>query len=69
MGAPLSGENDVSTLLLLAWLAAVDGGVPPLAPGPKLSDDDAELLKNLDLLQTFDEAVDLELLEELSVER
>lgn len=59
----------MSTLLLLAWLAAVDGGAPAAPPRPTVSDEDAELLKHLDLLQTFDEAKDLELLEELSVER
>ena len=56
----------MSTLLVLVWLAAVDGGVP--VP-PKLSAEDAELLKNLELLETFDEAKDLEMLEELSLER
>jgi len=40
------------------------------APASKLlSAEDAELLKHLELLESFDEAKDLELLEELSVER
>ena len=58
----------MTTFLLLAWLAAVDGGTPPSAQKP-LSPEDAELLKHLELLESFDEAKDLELLEELSVER
>ena len=55
----------MSAFLLLAWLAAVDGGTPP----PKLSAEEAEMIKHLELLQAFDEAKDLEMLEELSVER
>jgi hypothetical protein len=58
----------VSTFLVLAWLAAVDGGVPK-PPPPKLSAEDAELLKHLEVLEAMDEVKDLELLEELSVER
>jgi hypothetical protein len=52
---------------MLVWLAAVDGGTP--APKPQLSADDKELLEHLDMLESFDEVKDLELLEELSVER
>lgn len=60
----------MSALLLLAWLAAVDGGTPaPAPPRPALSLDDAELLEHLELLEQFDEAKDLELLEELSAEK
>ena len=62
----------MSAILLLAWLTAVDGG-SAAAPVPektaKLSAEDAEMLKHLDVLEAFDEAKDLELLEELSVER
>lgn len=57
----------MSAFLLLAWLAAVDGGAP--TPKPQLTAEDAELLKHLDMLESFDEVKDLELLEELSVER
>ncbi len=60
----------MSALLLLAWLAAVDGGTPPPPPkAPQVNPEDAELLKHLELLESFDEAKDLELLEELSIER
>jgi len=59
----------MSALLLLLWLAAVDGGVPAPPKAAALSPEDAELLQNLELLQSYDEARDLELLEELSVER
>ncbi|MBL8954416.1 MAG: hypothetical protein JNK82_26800 [Myxococcaceae bacterium] len=55
----------MSAFLLLAWLQAVDGGTPPA----RVSPEDAELLKNLELLESLDEASDFELLEELSVER
>jgi hypothetical protein len=67
----------VSTLLALVWLAAVDGGMavaPPPPPPPSkaraaLSAEDAEILQNLELLEHMDEAKDLEMLQELSVER
>jgi hypothetical protein len=68
----------VSTLLALVWLAAVDGGwtvappsppPPPPASKPGLSAEDAEVLQNLELLEHLDEAKDLEMLQELSVER
>lgn len=51
---------------LLTWvlLLALDGGV-----APALSAEDLEVVENLELLQNLDSAADLELLEELSVER
>jgi hypothetical protein len=65
----------VNMLLVLAWLAAVDGGVkvaptPPVPPSSsaRLSDEDAEVLKNLELLEHLEEAKDLEMLQELTVE-
>lgn len=42
---------------------ALDGGAVVLSP------EDREVIENLELLQDFDSAADLELLEELSVER
>jgi hypothetical protein len=63
----------VSALLLALWLTAVDGGTPPPAPAPasksSLSAEDAEILQNLELLEHMDEARDLDMLQELSVER
>jgi hypothetical protein len=66
----------VSALLALVWLAAVDGGLPVAPPPPPppakkatLSAEDAEVLQNLELLEHMDEAKDLEMLQELSVER
>ena len=63
----------MSAFLLLAWLAAVDGGTPPTpaaAPAkPKMSAEDAELLRHLEVLEALDEARDLDMLEELSVDR
>jgi hypothetical protein len=56
------------TPLLWALLAALDGGVPT-PPPPKPSDADQEVIENLELLQNLDGASDLELLEELSLER
>ena len=52
--------------LALSWvvLFALDGGV-----APALSPEDLEVVENLELLQNLDSAADLELLEELSVER
>jgi hypothetical protein len=60
----------VSAILLLAWLAAADGGTPTSPPAKTaLSADDAELVKNLELLEAFEDVKDLDMLEELSVER
>ena len=65
-------------------LLALDGGAqgppqerPPAAkaqaqgqaPKPKLSDEDLEIVKNLELLEHMSEASDLELLQDLSVEQ
>lgn len=52
--------------LVLAVLLALDGGVP--APPPQAGADQ-EVIDNLELLENLDGAVDLELLEELSLER
>jgi hypothetical protein len=54
--------------LLWAVLLALDGGVPA-PPPPKAADADQELIDNLELLENLDGAADLELLEELSLER
>lgn len=57
---------------LLSWvlLAALDGGLSPPPPPPKeLSAEDQEVVKNLELLEDLDAAGDLDLLQELSVER
>jgi len=51
--------------LVLVVLLALDGGVP--APAP--DDPDREVIENLELLENLDGAADLELLEELSLER
>jgi hypothetical protein len=66
----------VSMLWVLVALAAVDGGMrvaptPPPAPSShaRLSEEDAEVLKNLELLEHLEEAKDLEMLQDLSVER
>lgn len=54
---------------LLVWAAvlALDGGTP--APRPPAKDADQEVIDNLELLENLDGAADLELLEELSLER
>ena len=50
--------------LVLGWMVmfALDGGV-------RLTAEDREVIENLELLQNLDSAADLELLEELAVER
>ena len=63
----------MSAVLIALWLTAVDGGtVAPRPPPPpaksELSAEDAEILKNLELLEHMDEARDLDMLQELSVE-
>ncbi len=52
--------------LVLAWavLLALDGGVDAGVPP-----EDQEVIDNLELLQNFDSAADLELLQELSLEK
>jgi hypothetical protein len=64
----------VSFLLFFALLLHADGGVPnppATSPPPKsqTKPDDPEVVKNLELLELMDETSDLELLQELSVER
>lgn len=56
----------MNELLLLTTLRALDGGTR--APAP-LSPEDEELVKDLELLENLDGAGDLELLQELSVDR
>ena len=63
-------------------LLALDGGAqgpppekapvartPAQAPRARLSDEDLEIVKNLELLEHMSEASDLELLQDLSVEQ
>ncbi|MFZ5438649.1 MAG: hypothetical protein ACOZQL_01505 [Myxococcota bacterium] len=57
---------------VMAWvlLCALDGGTPLLDAGLAwLTAEDQEVVDNLELLQEFDSAADLELLQELTVER
>lgn len=53
----------MSTLLGWMLLLALDGGTAPL------SAEDREVIDNLELLQELDSAADLELMQELTVER
>lgn len=57
------------SFLSMALLFAIDGGTPekrvPAAP----TNDDSELIEHLELLESLDEATDLELLSELDDER
>ncbi|MFO0600502.1 MAG: hypothetical protein U0228_34665 [Myxococcaceae bacterium] len=57
--------------LLLVVLLAFDGGTVALldAGVRALTAEDQEVVDNLELLQNLDSAADLELLQELSVER
>jgi len=62
--------------LLLAWMLSMDGGAattpvkaPPTQTAPALSDEDKEVVQHLELLESLDAASDLDMLEELSVER
>jgi hypothetical protein len=64
------------TLAWLLWLFGVtDAGVHPLSPPPpppkveRLSAEDQEVVKELELLENLDESKELEALKELSVER
>ena len=63
----------MSLFLFLALLLHADAGVavPPVPPPVKVAPraDDPEVVKNLELLELMDETSDLELLQELSVER
>lgn len=60
--------------LLLLLLDAVDGGALPQAPQrtdppSRLSPEDQELVRHLELLENLAEASDLELLEDLALEQ
>jgi hypothetical protein len=55
--------------LVLMLMFSLDGGTPPSPPRPPPVEADQEVIENLELLQNLDGAVDLELLEELSLER
>ena len=60
----------MSTLLAWALLMALDGGTATPDAGVRaLSAEDREVVDNLELLQELDSAADLELLQELAVER
>jgi hypothetical protein len=59
----------MSALLAWALLLALDGGVARPAPQPALSAEDEEVVQNLELLEDLEAAGDLDLLQELSVER
>lgn len=57
-------------MMVLLWvLLALDGGVAARDGGAAVPDEDRELIDNLDLLQNLDGAGDLELLQDLSLER
>jgi hypothetical protein len=57
-------------MMVLLWvLLALDGGVAVRDGGAAVPDEDRELIDNLDLLQNLDGAGDLELLQDLSLER
>lgn len=45
------------------------GNPPPQATAPPTSDEDREVIENLDLLQSMDDAKDLDLLLELNKDR
>jgi hypothetical protein len=53
----------MNTVLTGLLMFALDGGTVQLSP------EDREVIENLELLQDLDSAADLELLEELAVER
>lgn len=57
--------------LVLMVMLSLDGGTPPPTPPPppQHAEADQEVIENLELLQNLDGAADLELLEELSLER
>ncbi|MDP3234374.1 MAG: hypothetical protein Q8S33_10140 [Myxococcales bacterium] len=61
--------------LVMLWVLALDAGVtvapattPAVAPAT-LSAEDLEVVKNLELLENLDSSTELELLQELSLER
>ncbi len=53
---------------VVSWLLALDGGTPPDA-AVRLSDEDLEVVKNLQLLEELESSSELELMEELSFDR
>ena len=53
----------MSTVLAYVLVLALDAGLAGLSP------EDLEVVENLELLQNLDHASDLELLQELSLER
>lgn len=53
----------MSFLLLLSMFLAVDAGVPRVTP------DDREVVKHLELLELMEETSELELLQELTEQR
>lgn len=59
--------------MVVGWLLALDGGValkPDASVEKKaLSAEDLEVVKNLELLENMDSSSDLELLQELSLDR
>ena len=63
----------MSFLLFLTFLLHADGGLPvtppPMVKVAPARPEDPEVVKNLELLELMDETSDLELLQELSVER
>ncbi len=59
-------------MTVLLWLLlALDGGVAGHDGGtvPAPGDDDRELIENLELLQNLDGAADLELLQDVTLEK
>lgn len=60
----------MSPVLAWALLLALDGGAALFDAGQRwLSPEDREVVDNLELLQDLDSAADLELFQELSLER
>lgn len=59
----------MSSLLVWVLFFALDGGTPLDAGKVTLSAEDQEVVDNLELLQNLDSAADLDLLQELSVDR
>lgn len=58
--------------LVMLWVLALDAGVtvtPATTPAVALSAEDLEVVKNLELLENLDSSTELELLQELSLER
>ena len=53
-------------LVKLVFALSLDGGVPPK---PQVRPEDVEVVDNLELLENLESSADLELLQELSLER